>query len=325
MAIPRHPAFLRSKLGQEMRLSLVALVLLALAPLLVTSPYWLGVLIVSMYFAMLSTGWNLLAGYTGQFSLAPAAFAMLGGYTTGLLAWHWDVPLSVGLPMSFIVPGLIGLVLGRIVLRLSGAYLALTTLSFAEIVRLLVYNSIDFTRGDQGLNVPALVESRLGNYYLFLVVLAAITVGVFLLLRSKHGRFFQAIRDDEIGAASRGVDVVRSKTIAFLVSCAICGLAGGLYGTFAQLVSPELGLIAQTGMVIAMVVIGGMGTLVGPLIGAVLVYVASEWLRDVGNIQMIVFAALVIIFARFFREGLWGLARQAVARRRVGAGAAKEA
>lgn len=319
MAIPQHPGFLRSKLTQEMRLSLVVLAALALAPLVVTSPYWLGVLIVSMYFAMISTGWNLLAGYTGQFSLAPAAFAMLGGYTTALLAWHWNVPLAIGLPMSFVVPGLIGLVLGRIVLRLSGPYLALTTLSFAEIVRLLIYNSMGFTRGDQGLNVPALVDSRLGNYYLFLVVLVAVTVGVFLLLRSRIGRFLQAIRDDEIGAASRGIDVVQAKTIAFLVSCAICGLAGGLYGTFAQLVSPELGLIAQTGIVIAMVVIGGMGTLVGPLIGAVLVYVASEWLRDVGNIQMIVFAALVIVFARFFREGLWGLARQAVARRRTGA------
>ncbi len=318
MPIPQHPGFLRSKLAQEMRLSLVALAALALLPLVISSPYWLGVLIVSMYFAMLSTGWNLLAGYTGQFSLAPAAFAMLGGYTTGLLAWHWQVPLAIGLPMSFIVPGLIGLVLGRIVLRLSGPYLALTTLSFAEIVRLLIYNSIDFTRGDQGLNVPALVDSRLGNYYLFLVVLAAVTIGVFLMLRSRTGRFMLAIRDDEIGAASRGIDVVRTKTIAFFVSCAICGLAGGLYGTFAQLVSPELGLIAQTGMVIAMVVIGGMGTLVGPLIGAVLVYVASEMLRDVGNIQMIVFAALVIIFARFFREGLWGLARQAFARRRAG-------
>src|SRR5690606_14124614 len=237
----------------EMRLSLVALAALALLPLVVSSPYWLGVLIVSMYFAMLSTGWNLLAGYTGQFSLAPAAFAMLGGYTTGLLAWHWKVPLAIGLPMSSIVPGLSGLVLRRLVLRLSGPYLALTTLSFAEIVRLLIYNSIDFTRGDQGLNVPALIDSRLGNYYLFLVVLAAITIGAFLMLRSRTGRFMLAIRDDEIGAASRGIDVVRTKTIAFFVSCAICGLAGGLYGTFAQLVSPELGLIAQTGMVIAMV------------------------------------------------------------------------
>ncbi|MCC7039516.1 MAG: branched-chain amino acid ABC transporter permease [Burkholderiales bacterium] len=316
MTTPRHPNFLASKLAQEMRLALVVLAVLALVPVAVSSPYWLGVLIVSMYFAMLSMGWNLLAGYTGQFSLAPAAFAMLGGYTTALLAWHWKVPLWIGLPMALVVPGLIGLVLGRIVLRLSGPYVALTTLSFAEIVRLVIYNSIDFTRGDQGLNVPALIDSRVGNYYLFVGALTVITVGVFLLLRAPTGRFLLAIRDDEIGAASRGIDVVRAKTVAFFISCAICGIAGGLYGTFAQLVSPELGLIAQTGIVIAMVVIGGMGTLVGPLIGAVLVYVASELLRDAGNVQMIVFALLVIVFARFFREGLWGLARQAIARRR---------
>jgi len=317
MDIPRHPNFLRSKLTQEMRLSLVVLAALALLPLVISSPYWLGVLIVSMYFAMLACGWNLLAGYTGQFSLAPAAFAMLGGYTTALLAYHWKVPLWIGLPMSVVVPGLIGLLLGRIVLRLSGPYLALTTLSFAEIVRLVIYNSIEFTRGDQGLNVPGLMDSRVGYYYLFLAALSVVTLGVFLMLRSPTGRFLQAIRDDEIGAASRGVDIVRAKTLAFLASCAICGFAGGLYGVFAQLVSPELGLISQTGIVIAMVVIGGMGTLVGPLLGAMLVYVASEMLRDVGNIQMIVFALLVIVFARFFREGLWGLARQAVARRRA--------
>ncbi len=319
MNLPRHPNFLREKLTQEMRLALVFLAALALLPLGVSSPYWLGVLIVSMYFAMLSVGWNLLAGYAGQFSLAPAAFAMLGGYSTGLLAYHWKIPLWIGLPASIVIPGLIGLVLGRIVLRLSGPYLALTTLSFAEIVRLVVYNSIDFTRGDQGLNVPGLADSRIVNYYVFLAALAATTLLVYWMLRAPIGRFLQAIRDDEIGAASRGIDVVRSKTIAFFVSCAICGFAGGLYGTFAQLVSPELGLISQTGIVIAMVVIGGMGTLVGPLIGAVLVYVASELLRDVGNIQMIVFALLVIVFARFFREGLWGLARNAFVRRREAA------
>ncbi|AXA69375.1 branched-chain amino acid ABC transporter permease [Achromobacter insolitus] len=316
-----HPNLLANKLTQEMRLSLVFLAVLALLPLGVSSPYWLGVLIVSMYFAMLACGWNLLAGYAGQFSLAPAAFAMLGGYTTGLLAFHWGVPLWLGLPLSAVLPGLVGLALGRIVLRLSGPYLALTTLSFAEIVRLVIYNSIDFTRGDQGLHVPALLESRVGNYYLFLAALAAITLLIYLLLRAQPGRFLQAIRDDEIGAASRGIDVVRYKTLAFLISCAICGFAGGLYGTFAQLVSPELGIVTQTGMVIAMVVIGGMGTLVGPLLGAVLVYVASELLRDAGNIQMIVFALLVIIFARFFREGLWGLARRAALRRSAGANA----
>lgn len=311
----RHPNLHSSKLRNELRLSLVILAVLALMPLAITSPYWLGVLIVSMYFAIMASGWNLLAGYAGQFSLAPAAFAMLGGYATGLFAYHLNSPLWIGLPMSIIIPGLIGLVLGRIVLRLSGHYLALTTLCFAEIARLVIYNSFDFTRGDQGLNVPSLFDDRLAYYYVFLVTLIAVVLLIYWVLRSPAGRFLQAIRDDEIGAASRGVDVVRYKTMAFFISCAICGFAGGLYGTFARLVSPELGLIAQTGLVVAMVVIGGLGTLVGPLIGAMLVYTASELLRSVGGIQMIVFAFLVIVFARFFREGLWGLARRAVGRR----------
>ncbi len=103
--------------------------------------------------------------------------------------------------------------------------------------------------------------------------------------------------------------MVRYKTLAFALSCAICGLAGSLYGTFSQLVSPELGLLLQTGLVISMVVIGGIGTLTGPVIGALLVYLSSEWLRSVGNIQLIVFSIVVIVFARFMRTGLWGLTR----------------
>jgi branched-chain amino acid transport system permease protein len=152
------------------------------------------------------------------------------------------------------------------------------------------------------------MDSRVGYYYLFLAVLLLTVLGLYFLMRSRTGRFWLAIRDDEIGAETRGIDVIRYKTLAFALSCAICGLAGSLYGTFSQLVSPELGLLLQTGLVISMVVIGGIGTLTGPVIGALLVYLASEWLRDFGNIQMIVFAFAVIIFARFFRTGLWGLA-----------------
>ena len=95
--------------------------------------------------------------------------------------------------------------------------------------------------------------------------------------------------------------------IAFCVSCAICGLAGSLYGTFSQLVSPELGLLQQTGLILSMVVIGGMGSLSGAILGGLLVYLSSEWLRAFGGIQMIVFALLVIVFARYIPGGLWGL------------------
>lgn len=304
-----RPNLHENKLAAEWRLTAVVLAALALVPLAVSSPYWLGVMIVSMYFAMMATGWNLLAGYAGQFSLAPAAFAMLGGYVPALLSYHWHLPLYVGLPAAIVVTALVGMALGRIVLRLAGPYLSLTTLSFAEILRVVIGNSYEFTRGDQGLNTPPLVDSHVANYYLFLGALTVVIYAIYRLLRGRAGRFLLAIRDDQVGASSRGIDITRWKTFAFAVSCGICGMAGALYGTFSRLVSPEMGLVLQTGLVISMVVIGGMGTLVGPLIGALLVYTASEWLRDFGNIQMIVFALLVIVFARFFREGLWGIAR----------------
>jgi len=299
------------RLALDLRASLGVVAALALVPAFVDSPYWLGVLIVSVYFALLALGWNLLAGFTGQFSLAPAAFAMLGAYTTALLDYHWKVPLALGIPAAIVSTALLGWLLGRVVLRLKGPYLALTTLSFAEIARVVIGNSYVFTRGDQGLNVPALFHSRVGYYYLFLGVLLAVLAGLYFLMRARAGRFWLAIRDDEIGAESRGIDVVRYKTLAFALSCAICGLAGSLYGTFSQLVSPELGLLLQTGLVISMVVVGGMGSLTGPIVGALIVYLASEWLREVGNIQMIVFSIAVILFARFLRTGLWGLAARA--------------
>jgi branched-chain amino acid transport system permease protein len=305
----------RARLRTEFLVSLAILAAVAVMPALVTNEYWRGVGVVSMYFAMLAAAWNLLAGYTGQFSLAPATFGMIGAYTTGLLSSHLGAPPLVGIPAAVIVSGAIGLVLGRIVMRLRGPYLALTTLSFAEIMRLVIGNSIEFTRGDLGLSVPGLVNDRLAWYYLMLAVLLLVQIGLFVLLRSHAGLYLQAIRDDEIAAASRGVTIVLWKTNAFSVSAAISGLAGALYGHFAQLVSPELGLISQTGIIISMVVIGGLGTLVGPIGGAFLVYITSEFLRDVGGYQLIVFALLVIIFGRFFREGLWGLLRKALGRR----------
>jgi len=299
----------RSRSKVELWASLGIFVVVAVIPAFVSNEYWLGVVIVSMYFALLAIGWNLLAGYTGQFSLAPATFGMLGAYTTGLLAYDLGSTARTGIPAAIIVAGAIGFVLARIVMRLRGPYLALTTLSFAEIVRLVISNSIEITRGDLGLNVPTFVEGRVTYYYLMLIVLLAVQLGLYILLRSPAGLYLRAIRDDEIAAACRGVNIVRWKTYAFTISAAISGLAGALYGHFAQLVSPELGLISQTGIIISMVVIGGLGTLVGPIGGAFLVYIASELLRDFGGYQLVVFALLVIIFGRFFREGLWGLLR----------------
>jgi branched-chain amino acid transport system permease protein len=297
----------RQRLRFDMRAALVICGVIALLPVVVTGPYVLGIILVSIYFAILALAWNLLAGYTGQFSLAPAAFAMIGGYTTALLDHYWQVPLALGIPAAIVAAALFGLVLGKLVLNLSGPYLSLTTLAFAEIARVVVGNSHEFTRGDQGMHVATLMESRVGYYYIFLAALVAVLLLLYGLLRGRLGRFMMSVRDDPVGAESRGIDVVRTKMIAFCISCAICGLAGSLYGTFSQLVSPELGLLQQTGLVLSMVVIGGMSSLSGSILGAVLVYLGSEWLRGFGDIQIIVFALLVILFARYLPGGLWGL------------------
>lgn len=297
----------RIRTRRELRVSLIFLAIVALLPLVVKVPYWLGVLIVSMYFAIVSAAWNLLAGYTGQFSLAPATFAMIGAYSSGLLYHHFQVSPWIGIPVGVVAAALIGFLLGVVVLRLRGPYLALTTLSFAEITRLVIGNSYNVTRGDLGLSVPAIFESRLAYYYLFLAVLVAVQLGLYILVRSRAGLYLQAIRDDDVAAAGRGVNVVRWKTISFSLSSAICGLAGGIYVHFIMLASPEIGLVLQTGLVMSMVVIGGMGTLIGPVLGAFLVEVASEALRDVGLSHMLVFSLMVILIGRFFRDGLWGL------------------
>src|SRR5881628_269363 len=225
----------------DYRLAFVVLGVVALVPLGIRSEYWLGVVITGLYFAMLAQSWNFLAGITGLFSMAPAAFAMVGAYTTGLLYHHAGLGPWVGVPAAALVSAAVGFGLGRITLRLRGAYLALTTLAFSEILRLVIANSIEWTRGDLGLSVVGIFGgAKVPILYLFLGVLAAYQALLMLLLRSRVGLFLLAIRDDEVGAVARGVDVVRYKTLAFTISSAGCGLAGALFVHFLQFGAGEL-------------------------------------------------------------------------------------
>ena len=296
----------RNRLKFDFWSLLIVLLLMCFLPLLDLSDYTLGILIVAMYLAIVAMSWNLLAGYCGQFSMAPAAFAMIGGYIVGLSDFHAQLSLWISVPLAIVGTAILGALLGLTVTRLKGPYLSLTTLSFAEISRVIISNSHEYTRGDQGLNVPSMMNDRLSYYYFFIVLVLLTGVFIYWLMRSKLGGFLLAIRDDQEGAESKGIDIVFYKLVAFTISCSLCGFAGAMYGSFSQLVSPEMGLLQQTGLVISMVVIGGIGSLTGPVIGAILVYLGSEWLREIGNIQMIVFAFVVIIFARFFRTGIWG-------------------
>ena len=234
---------------------------------------------------------------------------MIGGYATGLLAYHFDRTALSGIPAAVILSGAIGLVLARIVMPLRGTYLALTTLSFAEIIRVVISNSIEITRGDLGLNVPTLFENRLVYYYFMLAVLVAVQIGLYALLRGSAGLYLRAIRDDEIAAAGP------RREHGALEDLRICAQRGDQRACRRALRSFRPARKPGTRPYIAIRPHHQHGgyrwarTLVGPIGGAFLVYVSSEFLREFGGYQLIVFALLLILFARFLREGLWGLLR----------------
>lgn len=268
--------------------------------------YLLHVTIISIYYAMLASSWALLAGYAGQFSFAHMAFAALGGYTSALLVERTGVPVPVGMIAGLLVAALTGGLIGWLCLRMTGPYLALFTLAFAVIFQLILIAEYQFTRGALGLQVKGLFDGRSDwpYYYVGLGLLAACLVAMKLLIRSRLGLFLQAIREDEGAAEACGVDTARCKIAAFTLTSAIAGLAGAFYGHYVGILTPNLVTIAEMGLVVAMAIVGGIESLAGAVIGAVVVYIASEELREFGQMRFVLLGAAIILTQRFVQNGL---------------------
>lgn len=270
--------------------------------------YWLHVMIIAYFYAVLSSSWSLLAGYAGQFSFAHVAFTAIGAYTAGMLGRHLGWPPLAGMVLGVVVAGIIGVGIGALVLRFKPAYLALFTIAFSEIMRLLIRGETQLTRGDHGLHLEPLlgadVISRVPYYYLMLGVLVACLVFMYWLVSSRIGMFLRAIREDEQAAAARGVDVVRYKVMAFAITGMIAGLAGAFYGHYVTIVSPNMMVLSQMGLVMAMAIIGGVENLIAAAVGGVLIQVSLELLREFGSWRLVIFGALLMIILRFARNGL---------------------
>lgn len=290
-------------------LTSAAIALASVVALLVpfgTNDYLLHVTIIAVYYAILASSWALLAGYAGQFSFAHMAFAALGGYTSALLVTKTGVPIPVGMLAGFLVTAIAGGLIGFLCLRLGGPYLALFTLAFAVIFQLILIAEYQFTRGSLGLEVPALFGGRAGPtyYYFALGLLAACLLAMNLLVCSRLGLFLRAIREDQEAAEACGVDTARCRIIAFTLTSAIAGLAGAFYGHYVGILTPNLVTIPEMGLVVAMAVIGGIESLTGAVIGAIVIYVASEELRQVGQLRFVLLGAAIIITQRFAQNGL---------------------
>ncbi|MDE2571125.1 MAG: branched-chain amino acid ABC transporter permease [bacterium] len=281
---------------------------LVLPPLL--DSYWLHVVSVSWYYALLAASWVLLAGYAGQFSFAHMAFAAIGGYTSGLLAANLHVPPPLGILCGILAAAIVGAAVGWLCLRLRGPYLSLFTLAFALIFQLFLIAEYQFTRGSLGLSVPALFggNSDIPYYYTGFGLLLASLAIMHAVLRSRVGIFLRATREDEDAAEASGIDTSRYKILVFTLTSAIAGLAGGFYGHFVGILTPNLVTIPEMGLVVAMAVVGGVESLPGAVIGAVFVYVLSELLRDTGQMRFVILGLVIMLTQRFAQRGLVTLA-----------------
>jgi branched-chain amino acid transport system permease protein len=289
-------------------LAAIALVPLALLPLAVDE-FVRHVLTIGAYYVILATSWNLLAGFTGQFSLAQHAFAAIGAYGSGLLIYHLQAPLLVSIPGGVLAAALAGYVLGRLVLKMRAIYLSIATWAFAETLHIVLAAAYDFTRGDLGLSVPSLYGNIRSSayYYTFVAIAAACVVLMHVILRSPVGYFMRAIKDDQLRAISLGIDATRVKLFAFTVSSAMAGLAGVLYAHYVLTLTPQIVDFSEMARIIIIVVIGGLGSFAGPIVAAAPINFLSTYLQAFGEWSMVLFAAVVIVLMRSYPAGLSGL------------------
>jgi branched-chain amino acid transport system permease protein len=297
-----------SPLARRIAWSCLAFAALSWLPLAV-SDYHTHVFIISLYYVILAASWNLLAGYAGQFSLAHHTFAGIGAYTSALLGLYAGVPVLAGIGAGVVVAAIVGYGLGTLCLRMRAIYLALATWAFAESVRLLVTVEYPITRGDLGLKTTLLFSTAQPTpyYYLFLALTLASLLGIWQIVHSRVGAYLRAIRDDEEAASVMGLDTFRWKRAAFVISAAFAAVAGGFQGHYIGLLSPTPMKFNEMAIIIIMVITGGFRTFGGPVLGAVFIELLSEELRAWGEIRMVLFAVLVLVIARAYPAGLFGL------------------
>lgn len=287
--------------------SITGLALAAALPFLL-SEYWLHVMIISLFYVMMASSWNLLAGYTGQVSFAHAAFAGVGAYTSGMLTVFLGISPWLGIALGVAAAGLMGLGLGFLCIRMGGIYLSLTTLGFSEIIRIIITNEDKWTRGTMGLQTPGLFTqySKTGYYFLFLVFAIVMAAIIYKLIHSEWGLTMRAVLNDETAASASGINTISVRLLAFTVTSAMAGLAGGLFVHYLMLATPDIPSLGQMFLVLAMAVIGGMGSFAGPIVGAFVLEILSEYIRDWGEYHVLVFGLIALAMARFAPEGLMG-------------------
>lgn len=307
----------------QLALSLVLVAALAIIPLFVQSPYYLGIVILTVLYAFIGLSWNIVAGFAGQLLIAHIIFVAVGAYTTIVLYSTFGVSPWLGIPAAGLVAALLGLGIAAVTLRygLKADYFALFTIALMTALRTL-FLKWDFVGGAVGMGLSLsetgwaamIFSSKLPYLYIGLGLLLAGIVVQYAVYRSKIGKYFVAIREDEAAAAALGVNTSLYKTLALLIGATMAGIGGGFYVMYVTFVEPpqvfDLGLNVE--LVLAAPIIGGLGSLLGPVIGALVNKPLAELIRGLltsgrSGSTLIVYGAFLVLAILFMPRGITGL------------------
>ncbi|WP_242960860.1 branched-chain amino acid ABC transporter permease [Clostridium peptidivorans] len=289
------------------------MLLVVSVPMLNLSSYIMRILILGGIYMVLTLSLNLLTGFTGQVSLGHAAFYGIGAYTSALLSLKFGYSFLITATCGGIMAAIFGILLGSPTLKLQGSYLSIVTLGFCEIARIIELNWMSLTRGPLGLpGIPTpkifgfTIEKDRGYYYLVVVLILITIFAIKNIINSRTGRAMIAIREDDIAAEAMGINIFKYKLLAFTISAFFAGLAGSFYAHYVTFIDPQSFTFDESIQILSMVILGGMGSIPGSIIGALVLVSIPEMLRSVQEYRMVIYG-IVLVFMMLVRpQGLFG-------------------
>lgn len=266
-----------------------------------TNPYYIQVMSMMGIYLIAALGLNLITGVTGQFSFGHAAFMSIGAYSSSLLTIHMQTPFLFNLVAGGLIAALCGVLLAFPSMRLTGDYLGITTLGFGEIVR-VVFINMEITGGARGLaGIPKSTD------FITVLVVAILSIwGLYRLVNSRFGRALVAIREDEIAAEAMGINTLFYKVESFAIGSFLGGISGGLYAHLLQYINPADFGFSKSFDLLNFVVIGGLGSIPGTVLGTAVLSLAPEFLRFVQEYRMLIYGALMVLMMIFRPHGMLG-------------------
>ncbi len=293
------------------KIVVILLAILLVLPLISPNRYLVHMMNMAGIYGLIAIGFNILAGYTGQISLGHAAFFGIGAYGSALMNVRFGLPFYITVLFSILVTSLCAFVLAIPALRIKGKYLVLLTIGFGEIVRLVLMNWNSLTNGPKGIlgiSSPSFfgLVFRTERQYSYLILIFLVLGYIYQewLIRSRAGLALIAIREDEKAAELIGIDLTQYKIKAFIISGVYCAVAGSLYAHMVSYISPDSFRYEESVIILSMVIIGGIGTLPGPLLGAVLLTALPELLRSLGNMRLVIYGVMLILVIMYYPGGL---------------------